>query len=1490
MHFIHIIRWILTILLVACKAATTNNTIDISVAANWKAVPFKLIVLESIAQFNETLYEPLVEKLLGIKYEQSPDEDDEDMDVGDVSLVDSYLLSDQEFYRYGLSLINSDIFREIVNNTIANRYYSPSVEMHYQYFRNVVAKHKYCAKKDNTSYIVQNDHVYCDPTDVFALRTVSCNDENVGSHPLSVDHKMGNTGCPYFLYGDYRSEKFRETFFYLYQSMKAGKLSFVWRYIPDDAIISSELLAGYGIDLTLKRTDYIVVDDRDLAEGQKGKLNFDEKTITAPANISEDDEFWKESVSEIPKLSQDDIKQLGLKFTKFILDQNSKSDEQKLDLLTKLTFDFPLYASKIAGLNYSDHELHLFGLNVLRDEYAEIPNGFYINDEIVPSIKDDAYKLLAMLKNSVLQLDKLQSIGMDSRSANDILSKFSSFESALSKRPYLRYNYSDYENSIVYFNDIAHDHQYSKMVPSREAYSVEPQMGELPPARENIYDTIFFLDLSDPVRLYYTLSVINNILSKLVPERVGIVPLFTSKDGAILARKLFSIEDKFGSNDALRFLHKVNKYLAEDKLTDDVIAKLPGNSTFTSKKIEYAKNFMSAFKIDRLPQILVNGVFLPFNNDWQSSVQQLTLDVYYIFTQYQNGKIPLGLTFRDYLYKDAYKIRIPKLVPDNILSAGFDVIPAPNIDDYLKQHAAQDNNTLEIKSTKCTVKPCYKSQSLKTVTLIGDLANKEFRAQIIEMLQYIQRTKHIKLILADIGGHNYLSELKNESIDILIDKFSSDGIRATSKIIIPSILQSYSELGNAQLNSIFMVIDGRFLRISHSLLSQQDLDMVIQVDEKLRFKALSMIMKNKKNILELAKHKFNDKYNFYEYLIWTTSEIYFKNEDEFVYDALPRYDTNLLDDKLSIHIPAKEVPRVFVTISIDPISEKAQKYLAMLDIFKAMPFADIVIHLHPKIEMENIGINRLYRGMFRPPVKFDDNGTFDENELQIIFDEVPEKPLFSLSVDEPQSWIVGIKEANADLDNIKLDISGPVVGVYEVENIIIEGYSRDVVSPSAKPIGLVLELLSSFNDKMQETSVMANFGYFQLKANPGEWSLRVKPETKGADIYDLVGVSLNSTSLDIGDGKISSFDFGVSNLGGLTLFPVFSKKSGKENDFIIGDHNIERKNNGSSNSYFSSFLSKLKNQVLSTKKAEEHKNADINIFSIASGHLYERLLEIMTASVMKHTEHSVKFWFIENYMSPKLKAELPLLANHYGFQYEFITYKWPVWLRHQREKQRIVWAYKMLFLDVLFPQSLDKVIFVDADQICRTDMKDLVDLDLEGAPYGFTPMCDSRKEMEGFRFWKKGYWKRLLGDKYKYHISALYVVDLDKFRSLAAGDILRQHYQELSKDPKSLSNLDQDLPNNLQDVLEIHSLPQNWLWCETWCSDESLKDARTIDLCNNPLTKESKLERARRQIPEWNDYDQEVANLVYHKNESHKEGETSSHKAEITNTNGHDEF
>lgn len=61
------------------------------------------------------------------------------------------------------------------------------------------------------------------------------------------------------------------------------------------------------------------------------------------------------------------------------------------------------------------------------------------------------------------------------------------------------------------------------------------------------------------------------------------------------------------------------------------------------------------------------------------------------------------------------------------------------------------------------------------------------------------------------------------------------------------------------------------------------------------------------------------------------------------------------------------------------------------------------------------------------------------------------------------------------------------------------------------------------------------------------------------------------------------------------------------------------------------------------------------------------------------------------------------MAKKYGFKYELVQYKWPRWLYQQIEKQRIIWGYKILFLDVLFPLAVDKIIFVDADQVRKNN-------------------------------------------------------------------------------------------------------------------------------------------------------------------------------------------
>jgi len=579
-----------------------------------------------------------------------------------------------------------------------------------------------------------------------------------------------------------------------------------------------------------------------------------------------------------------------------------------------------------------------------------------------------------------------------------------------------------------------------------------------------------------------------------------------------------------------------------------------------------------------------------------------------------------------------------------------------------------------------------------------------------------------------------------------------------------------------------------------------------------------------------------------------------------------------------------ETAKYQFTAIIDPTSKTGQKISSFLMIISKMKDVFIEIQLYsPKPNEDNPELDRFYRYVF------DTDMTFDENKNEILpmaeFENIPIDPLFTVGIHAPQAWLVTPVVSVHDLDNICLksvEDTG-VNAIFELKNILIEGHARDM-RLNTPPRGIQLILGTKSYPSMVDTIVMANLGYFQLKANPGVWDLQLR-SGRSAELYQIINVgnSIHSWLEDRNDELVKLYEengitIALTSFEGSTVFLRADKKKGMEKEDVLSEEGAAKEEKD--DKIWGKLKKKLgmnNNNSTETKKPAEK----INIFSVASGHLYERLLSVMTLGVMKHTQTPVKFWFIENFLSPSFKKFIPHLAKEYGFEYELVTYKWPHWLRAQSEKQRTIWGYKILFLDVLFPLDLEKVIFVDADQIVRADLKELVEMDLHGAPYGYTPFCNSRKETEGYRFWKTGYWEKHLHGK-PYHISALYVIDLVKFRQMAAGDRLRGEYQMLSADKNSLANLDQDLPNNMQDTIPIFSLPQEWLWCETWCDDESLKTAKTIDLCNNPLTKEPKLDRARRLLPEWSVYDNEVAEFEKKVEAMLKQGDGSHSNDNVT--------
>ncbi|KAK8617673.1 hypothetical protein V6N13_080581 [Hibiscus sabdariffa] len=572
----------------------------------------------------------------------------------------------------------------------------------------------------------------------------------------------------------------------------------------------------------------------------------------------------------------------------------------------------------------------------------------------------------------------------------------------------------------------------------------------------------------------------------------------------------------------------------------------------------------------------------------------------------------------------------------------------------------------------------------------------------------------------------------------------------------------------------------------------------------------------------------------------------------------------ILNAQYSAVVLNNENSSIHIDAVVDPLSPSGQKLSSILRVLAKYVHPSMRIVLNPMSSLVDLPLKNYYRYVI-PAMEDFSSTDYTVNGPKAFFANMPLSKTLTMNLDVPEPWLVEPVIAVHDLDNILLENLGDtrtLQAVFELEALVLTGHCAE--KDRDPPRGLQLILGTKNTPHLVDTIVMANLGYWQMKVSPGVWYLQLAPG-RSSELY------IFSDDGDNGNREKSlSKRITINDLRGKVVHLEVVKKKGKEQEKLLissddDNRSKEKRHNGWNSNilkWASGFIGGSDKSKKSSDSLADHgkggrRGKTINIFSIASGHLYERFLKIMILSVLKNTNRPVKFWFIKNYLSPQFKDVIPHMAQEYGFGYELITYKWPTWLHKQTEKQRIIWAYKILFLDVIFPISLEKVIFVDADQVVRADIGELYDMDIKGRPLAYTPFCDNNKDMDGYRFWRQGFWREHLRGR-PYHISALYVVDLVKFRETAAGDNLRVFYESLSKDPNSLANLDQDLPNYAQHTVPIFSLPQEWLWCESWCGNATKSKAKTIDLCNNPMTKEPKLQGARRIVSEWTNLDFEA--------------------------------
>lgn len=187
------------------------------------------------------------------------------------------------------------------------------------------------------------------------------------------------------------------------------------------------------------------------------------------------------------------------------------------------------------------------------------------------------------------------------------------------------------------------------------------------------------------------------------------------------------------------------------------------------------------------------------------------------------------------------------------------------------------------------------------------------------------------------------------------------------------------------------------------------------------------------------------------------------------------------------------------------------------------------------VHLEPVGVGvalslSFYRYVLEPELAFLPDGSLAPGP-RAVFSQLPHSPLLTLHMDVPHAWLVAAIHSPHDLDNIHLQsVDSGVHAEFLLEHILVEGgviimcSSEDSfhkehgnwLRPSGQlydantgqPVpGLELVLGPPSQPHFYDTVVMANLGYFQLKASPGAWQLQIR-EGRSRDIYTIAGLVL----------------------------------------------------------------------------------------------------------------------------------------------------------------------------------------------------------------------------------------------------------------------------------------------------------------------------------------------------------------------------------------------
>lgn len=279
---------------------------------------------------------------------------------------------------------------------------------------------------------------------------------------MPFDIALGS-GPSCILYADITSPDFGQFHKALTEKARSRECAYKLRHrrLSHDSLEALPV-SGYGVELALKRTDYIVIDDR------KADDDAAQKSIAAETSKIVLDE--EGDVADLKPLSTSELKDLGLKAGSFIMQSDSP-----FDTLLKLTQDFPKYSTSLATHNVSEDFLAEHRANRLSLVPAGV-NVLWMNGVQLVERQLDAFTLVDLLRRERRMINGVMDLGLTGEEAISLLAHKSVAEAKTDDGALQRFLWHDEPEGgkvIVWLNDIEKDKRYEGFPRTLMAVSIQ---------------------------------------------------------------------------------------------------------------------------------------------------------------------------------------------------------------------------------------------------------------------------------------------------------------------------------------------------------------------------------------------------------------------------------------------------------------------------------------------------------------------------------------------------------------------------------------------------------------------------------------------------------------------------------------------------------------------------------------------------------------------------------------------------------------------------------------------------------------------------------------------------------------------------------------------------------------------------------------------------------------------------------------------------------